>query len=287
MTYVSPSMRSGGVFGSGEELLRIDRRDFDLNVQQTGADFSSAQATLELREAERDVAIDNYHLLNPGADVPTLVAKEPQIRQAKAQLASARARMDSALLALNRSQFTLPFDGRVTESTVEVGQYLTPGQAFGRAFAENAVEISVPVTVDEQGLLGNIKERTGQVFANGSTYPVRIDRVAAELDQQTRFSRIYLQFVEDRIIPPGTFVEVEIEGMPLSDTYRLSESVRQMNDTLWLVRNGQLALFKPELLASTPDGLIVRAFDYGEGIILGTIPGAREGLEVQISELDL
>ena len=287
VTYVAPSMRSGGVFGSGEELLRIDRRDFDLNVQQTGADFSSAQATLELREAERDVAIDNYHLLNPGADVPTLVAKEPQIRQAKAQLASARARMDSALLALNRSQFTLPFDGRVTESTVEVGQYLTPGQAFGRAFAENAVEISVPVTVDEQGLLGNIKERTGQVFANGSTYPVRIDRVAAELDQQTRFSRIYLQFVEDRIIPPGTFVEVEIEGMPLSDTYRLSESARQMNDTLWLVRNGQLALFKPELLASTPDGLIVRAFDYGEGIILGTIPGAREGLEVQISELDL
>ena len=287
VTYVAPSMRSGGVFGSGEELLRIDRRDFDLNVQQTGADFSSAQATLELREAERDVAIDNYHLLNPGADVPTLVAKEPQIRQAKAQLASARARMDSALLALKRSQFTLPFDGRVTESTVEVGQYLTPGQAFGRAFAENAVEISVPVTVDEQGLLGNIKERTGQVLANGSTYPVRIDRVAAELDQQTRFSRIYLQFVEDRIIPPGTFVEVEIEGMPLSDTYRLSESARQMNDTLWLVRNGQLALFKPELLASTPDGLIVRAFDYGEGIILGTIPGAREGLEVQISELDL
>ena len=163
---------------------------------------------------------------------------------------------------------------------------MTPGQPY-RAFAENAVEISVPVTVDEQGLLGNIKERTGQVFANGSTYPVRIDRVAAELDQQTRFSRIYLQFVEDRIIPPGTFVEVEIEGMPLSDTYRLSESARQMNDTLWLVRNGQLALFKPELLASTPDGLIVRAFDYGEGIILGTIPGAREGLEVQISELDL
>ena len=75
--------------------------------------------------------------------------------------------------------------------------------------------------------------------------------------------------------------------MPLSDTYRLSESARQMNDTLWLVRNSQLALFKPELLASTPDGLIVRAFDYGEGIILGTIPGAREGLEVQISELDL
>ena len=63
VTYVAPSMRSGGVFGSGEELLRIDRRDFDLNVQQTGADFSSAQATLELREAERDVAIDNYHLL--------------------------------------------------------------------------------------------------------------------------------------------------------------------------------------------------------------------------------
>ncbi len=287
VTYLAPSMRSGGVFGADEELLRIDRRDFDLNVQQTGADLSAAQATLELRQAESDAAIDNYHLLEPGADVPPLVAREPQIRQARAQLAAAKARMDSALLALSRSRFSLPFDGRITESTVEVGQYLTPGQVFGRAFSDNAVEIAVPVTVDEQNLLGNIGERTGFVIADGARYPVKIDRVAAELDQQTRFSRVYLQFSDDRSVSPGTFVEVEIEGMPLSDTYRLSESTRQMNDTLWLVRDGQLAPFSPKLLASTPEGMIVRAFDYGEGIVLGAIPGAREGLEVQISEQGL
>lgn len=279
---VSDSLRAGGVFDAGEVLLRIDPDDFELSLEQARADVAATEATLKLRVAESEAAIENYALLNGDAVVPPLVAKEPQIDQAKAQLLAAQAREKVAALALSRTKFSLPFAGQVTESSVAAGQLLSQGQPFGRAFANQSIEATVPLTVEELGLISPLAGRKAVIWSNDIDHPATVDRMAAELDAMTRFAAVYLN--TDSVIPPGTFVDVEISGAPQADTFLLPETTRQLNETLWIVEGDMLREITPELIATTSEGMVVRAFDYKNGIVQGVVPGAMEGLAVSITE---
>jgi RND family efflux transporter MFP subunit len=280
---ISPSLRPGGRFMAGQTLLVIERNDFELAVAQAQADIAIAESRLKLQEAESDVAVANYAILNPGKRAPPLVAKTPQIEQAKAQLAGARARADVAALSLARTTFSLPFAGRIIENTAEVGQFLSVGQSFGRAFAADAIEATVPIAPDELGQLAPVIGRRAIVRAGGIEMAAAVERVAAELDERTRFSKLYLALEGDVALPPGSFADIEIEGPPLPDTFVLPVATLQVNSHLWVIFDGALRRVDPTIRGMTERGVIVDAFDSGDGVVVGSVPGGREGLMVQIA----
>jgi len=278
---LSPSLRAGGSFAAGDELLVIDRRDFELALGQAQADLATAEANLLLEQAKSDAARANYDLLHPGEEAPPLVARVPQIAQAKAGIAAANARLRIAALDLERTSFSLPFAGNVTASTAEVGQVLTRGQSFGQAFALGAVEVVVPVAPDDFNQLAPAVGRRAMVRDQYRTYVAVVDRVSAELDARTRFANLYLSLADDPPAP-GTFVDVEIEGATLANTFLLPEAAEQVNSRVWVVSRGVLAAVTPDTLGRTAEGWIVTAFDIRDGVVLGAVPGAREGQAVEI-----
>lgn len=280
---ISPALRAGGTFAADEQLLVIDRRDFELALDQARADIAAAQSTLMLQRAESDAARANYALLHPNEDVPPLVARIPQIAQARAQLSAARARSEIAALNLKRTSFSLPFDGRITESTAEVGQVLLAGQSFGRAFAFDALEVVVPIAADELERIEPAIGRGATVHADADPIEATVERVSAELDERTRFAELYLRFgPETSPPPPGTFVDVVVDGPAVERTFVLPPAAEQINRSVWVVAQGVLEPVMPRTLGNTPEGWVVGAFDYKDGVVLGAVPGAETGLPVDI-----
>ena len=277
---VSPNLRSGGAFAAGDELLVIETSDFELAVEQARADVASAESALLLQQAEGDAARQNYAILHPGEAVPPLVARVPQIEQAKARLASARARSKVAALELSRTRFSLPFAGQVTEAAAEVGQVLTRGQVFGRAFALDAVEAVGFVSQDNLRRIAPVVGRAATVRAGGAALPARVERVSAELDPRTRFASLFLSFKEAPPLPPGTFVDIEVEGPALHNIYTLPEAAEQVGDEVWIVESDRLGVVHPTVRGRDGAGIVVDAFDYAQGIVIGAVPGARQGLPV-------
>ena len=304
---VSPLLRPGGAFAAGEQLLRIEARDFQLALRQAQADIANAVSTLKLRVAEGDAARQNYAILNPGERVPPLVAKVPQIEQARAQLAAARARADIAALDLSRTRFSLPFAGRITSNTAEVGQLLSRGQPFAEAFALDSVEVVAPIAPDDLARIAPAEGRVALVHVDAASLPAgsrnasltaRVERVSAELDERTRFARIYLNFDEptgragrerskplSASLPPGTFVDLDINGPLLPGTFELPDAADQLNGQVWVVTDGRLEGRTPVMHGRRQGSFVVDAFEYGTGIVIGAVPAAREGLEVDTAEL--
>ena len=278
---LSTAMRAGGYFEANEPLLTLETVDFDLVLLQARADVDAAKAVLMLEQAQSDAARANYALLHPAKSVPALVAKLPQIDQAKAQLASAKARLAKAEVDLARTTFSLPFSGRIASSTAEVGQVVSKGQSIGKAFSRNALEIAVPISTAELDRLTPISEGSARFNHNGVEHHLRVDRVSAELDQKTRFATLYLQADHSAALTPGTFVNVQLTGPTLSDTFTLPELVQQDASTVWFAKDGELHRQLVTVRGRTASGLVTDAFQYGDGIVLGAVPGARPGLEVQ------
>ena len=288
---VSRALRAGGSFRAEEILIGIDERDFRFALDQANAEVAGAESNLLLQQTEGGVASSNYALLHPGDSVPALVAREPQIGQARAQLLSARARAAAAALDLSRTKISLPFAGRVTSSTAEVGQILSRGQSFGRVFALDALEVNIPIGQTELLNLTPAEGRAAMVYVGSNTtetnvYPAIVERVAAVLDERTRFSKLYLRLTGGPELSPGTFIDAKIVGPTVPSSYQLSEAVEQPGGHLWIVIDDKLVQHSPDIRNRSMVGILVEAFEYGQGIVVGPVPSAFEGMSVRTLPVD-
>lgn len=279
---ISPALRAGGTFKANEVLVSIDTKDFELRLKQAQAEVASAKSNLQLQQAKSNSAKRNYALLHPNKKVPPLVALQPQISQAKALLAGTLAQSEIAKLNLARTSISLPFDGKVTQSSAEIGQLLSSGNSFARAFALSAIELVVPLAATDIAALSPIQGRVATLSVLGQTLASRVERVSAELDARSRFARAFIPVAISADIQPGVFLDVQLTGPAIPNTFVLPESASQANDAVWLVREGLLEKHNPVVRGKSALGLIVDGFDYGEGIVLGAIPGAEENQQVRL-----
>ena len=281
VVWVSETFRKGGSFEAGQNLLRIDPRDFELAVAQAEADLLAAESNYLLVKAESEAAIANYAILHGEKDVPPLVAKTPQVEQAKAQIAAASAREQIALLDLMRTDFSLPFDGRVVDSQAEVGQFLNQGQKFGEVFDVASIEALVPISPRDLLSLQPAIGRRASLSLGDFQLQATIARVSPTLDERTRFAQIYLALDNATDVYPGSFFNVVVEGPRLENTILLPEAAEQINESVWVVSDNKLKRSQPRFINRQTSGVLVESFDLGDGVVLGRVPGAKEGMMVK------
>lgn len=283
VVWISDSLRTGGSFAKDEELLRIDATDFELALDQAEANLQTAKANLELREAERLAGEENWQIMNPGKEVPTLVARVPQINQSRASIAAADASLAIAKLRLSRTSYSLPFDGKVLATDVGVGQLLTQGQSFGSAYDTASLEVEVNVAESEMRLLEPVVGRAARISRSRDSFDAVVDRISASIDIRTRTTTLYISVDSNSPLLPGHFVDVRIFGRLDDDTFRLPESVEQSRSTFWIVKEGKLESVEVRIIAREGNELVVPAFDYGEGIVVGSPRNAYSGMPVTVS----
>ena len=284
IVWVDQNFRRGGQFEANTTLIRIDPQDFELALAQAEADLKNAQSSFKLAEATSEAAIANYALLNPGKTAPPLVAKTPQVEQAKAQIAAAEAKVATAELNLTRTEFSLPFAGRVVATKAEVGQLLNQGQVFGEVFALDAIEALVPVSPDDLNLIQPAVGRAATITIADHQYPAKVARVSPDLDDRTRFAQLFLAFDDGANVLPGSFLDVEIEGPKVSNSLLLPEAAEQSNQSVWVLSDGRLKKVSPKYINRIDGGILTEAFDTASGVVLGTVPGGVEGLAVSAAQ---
>jgi len=295
---VNPALASGGAFNAGEVLFRLDDSDYRAAIERANVDLSARQADLQTEQAEAAIARREWELVRPGEPIPSNVAREPQLNRAQSAVRSAEAALADARLDLSRVSFSLPFDGRILTTTIEVGQNLMAGQSYGRAYDPEGIEVSVPVNAAVLQGLSPVAEREATVrprqfpgALGETTYRAKVTRADAELDAQTRLARLTLATAVGLLllrvsvatvvqILPGEFVDVEIEGPTVPDAHLFPESAVQENRNVWVVEDGRLALRRPQLMSLEDERLVARPFDSASGIVVSPLNNPREGDKV-------
>lgn len=284
VTEVSPNFRSGAAFAKGDILFRIEPADYRLAVERTLAEIEAARSELALLEAQAAAEKRVWDLQFDDRQIPDLVAKVPQIAAAKARIHSGEAARDAAQLSLSRTTVRAPFDGRVLDTRLDVGQIVNAGQAVGEIFSADSREISVPVSGEELALLGDAVGRGAEVTREGSAdlIAASVVRQAAQLDERTRLGTLFLSIDQDENLIVGEFVGVKIRGETARNVFRVPAASMTSRDQLWVVEDGAIREREVDVVGSDGDFTVVRNFDTAEGVV--TIPpsDARDGLPVEI-----
>ena len=296
---ISPSLVDGGHFMKGDVLLRIDPVDYQLAVENAVARVKDAESRLLLAEEEVEAAREEWRLQtgDDGSAPPPLVAKEPQLDAAKASLEGARADLDRARLNLDRTVLRAPFEGRISEKLVDLGQIVGPNQRLGRIFSVEAAEISVPLenetvrwirvprfnTGAEEGNEAIVRAR---VAGRDKTWEGRVMRAEGLLDERTRMINVVVRV--DRPydgVPPlamGLFVEVDIVGETVPEAAWLPRGAIRNGSSVYVIDpEGRLRFRDVEVARYDRDeALVTGGLADGEIVVVSSMKVVTDGMKV-------
>lgn len=233
ITSVSPSFAEGGSISAGEPLITIEQRDYLLAVSEAKARVAARE--LELAQALADADVAKKQLANE-KNPSDLALKLPQIAQARAALEAAEIGLERAQSDLERTQITLPFDARITQTSVDEGQYLGLGRTIASVFSTDIAEVRLPFTDADIAALGipigyeaeegkGLRVRlTADVAGATRQWQGQLVRLDASLDPRTRttFGTVEVRnpFADSEgamPMAPGLFVSASVEGRSLTD----------------------------------------------------------------------
>ncbi len=293
VVWVSPKFSNGGSFAAGESVIRIDPTKYELQVEAATMAVREAEARVWAQRARGEEEARRFALENPGVEASEWVRRLPKIAEAEAELEKARAVLKLAELRLKDTNVSFPYDGRVMTSDVEVGELVGPINLVGRTalgvvYRPSALQVDVPIEQRDLDHLAPVIGRVARVSGQMGSWRARVARVSSVVAPKTRLATVFLKFSANArassLPVPGAFVRVAIQGPSYKEVYVLPESVLQERDSVWVVKGGVLRSFEPDTVGRTAEGWVVRAFDAGAGVVVGTLPGAREGLAVAVTD---
>lgn len=280
---VSAAFRPGASVSRDDVLFVIDPSDYKLAVESTLAEIEAARSELTRLEAEAAAEREIWEGQFPERKIPDLIARVPQIAAAKARIHSGEAARQTAELALSRTTVRAPFDARVLETELDVGQVVGSNAAVGSMFSIDSLEIVVPVSAEERRTIGPLDGQRVSITppsSTGGAIPGELVRASAALDERTRLGSLYVSTDNPALLTLGEFVTVEIVGKDTPDSYRVPAAALTSRDRLWVVEDGRLAARTVEVLGREDEMAVIRVFDDADGVVSIPPANARDGLSV-------
>jgi len=278
---VSADFRPGASVTKGGTLFVIDPSDYELAVEGTLAEIGIALSDLTRLEAEAAAEREIWRGQFPDRPIPDLIARVPQIAAVNARLHSAEAARRAAELALSRTRVRAPFDARILETSLDVGQVVGTSTAVGRMFSIDSLEVAVSVSAAERRLIGPVSGQSVTIIAPAASEdPIdgQLVRAAADLDDSTRLGTLYVSTDSNELLTVGEFVTVEVDGVNAPDAYRIPAAALTSRDRVWVVEDDRIAARTVEVVGREDDMAVVEVFDTANGVVSVPPANVREGM---------
>jgi len=305
---VSNKFDAGQVFKKDNVLLTIDSRDYELALAQAEASVAQADLRLQMEEKEAAVVRREWRLLNQGKPAG-LQAREPQLAQARAALAAAKASKETSQRNVERCEIRAPFDGMVAKANVRPGQFVSLSTPLGEIFSTDVAEVRLPLPLGDLDFIelpdtgktvaldqaqkvtlaskngGQTLEWQGRIVRSEETIdPVnRMVYVVARVDDPYRLAK-----QDGPTLRRGTFVKATITGRTQENVVSLERTALRGKDEVWVAKDGKLTFRTVEVVYTDKDKVVLsEGLQSGEKVITSLLAGVINGMgiEIQIDSL--
>ena len=299
---VADNYANGGFFQADGRLVQVEPADYGFAVTRAKAQLARADEQVALeRGRSRQAKREWRDLSDPTAN--TLFLRQPQLNSALAGLESARADLEKAKLDLARTGISAPFQGRIRETFVNLGQYVTPGTRIAKVYSTDIVEIRLPLSDREVMLVDlpvdfensqalnypavTLISRVGDMRHEWQGNIVRTD---ASIDIQSRMTFAVAEVESpfksdaDGSRPPlsiGLFVEANIEGKTIANAVSLPKDiVYRGRDILVLNERDEISFLTVSILQSNPKSVLAVGIAAGTRVVSTRISLPINGMKV-------
>lgn len=353
ITKTHPELKAGAIISQGETVVRIDPTEYDLQIARLKAEIAQVEAQQaelhaqevnykaalaieeeSLRVAQRELKrIRDLRQSKAVTEVEfdetsrALLAQQQNLQSLRsslnvlpaqrnalaASLEAKQAALGQAELDLDRTVIKSPFDCRLSDVSLEEGQFVTAGELLFEAYGAAVTEVEAQMPIDQVrklltpsdgplDLSGDAMQAIRTVFNVEALVRLRtgdfvvqwvgrFDRIREELDLQTRTLRVVIAVDRpyENVVPgqrpplsPGMFCEVELRGAPRPDQIVVPRtSVR--DNVVYLVNRENRLEARPVEVAFSQGGfsVVAKGLSGGESLVVSDATPAIEGMLVE------
>lgn len=204
---------------------------------------------------------------------------EWKVREAERRL------QDTALVA--------PFDGIISEETVEAGRSVNANEVVASIYDDTALDVKFTLTnaqygrmaTDADPLVGRQVELSWSVGGVNYTWPATIDRIGARVTAERGGVDVYARIgnADNPVqLRPGAFVSLTVPDRIWPQTFRLPETALRDSDHVFLVVDGKLERRDVRLIAWDGEHAILDGdLKEGDKVLVTRLTEASEGVSVR------
>lgn len=292
--------QEGGLVKAGQQLYQIDPAPYEAALASARAQLAEAEANLKALQAKAERYKDlvkNSNVSRQSYDDAIAAAG-----QGEAQVAAARAAIETAQINLNYTKVFSPIGGIIGKSSVTEGALVTANQATALATVQQIDPIYVDINQSTTQLMqlrrdvaeGRIQTVEGRATVTldvqGQTYAQTGELQFAEVTVDPTTSSVQLRAVfpnPNHELLPGLFVRAKVQQGARENAILVSQrAVTRRPDggaQVWVV--GQDGTVQPRpvktALAAGTDWLVTDGLKPGEKVVVDGLQKIRPGVPVK------
>ena len=298
-----PNFEPGGRIAAGDEMVRLDPKDYRFTLSDREAALARADADLRIERGQGEIASNEWaRAAGPDAGpAPELALRIPQRDRAEAAVRSAATARDLAAENLERTVLRAPFNAVVLERNVTLGSQATPQSVLAKIASSDEywADISVPVdrlaalpAADVHGALPALPVRV--LYGGAHERPGEVIRVNPRIESSGRTARLIVRIrnpIDAHGDAPGlmlgSYVRCVMEGAlpPGTAAVRIPRAALRESDTVWIFGgDSQLEIRPVTVLWREPDTVVIGAqVKAGERVVTSPISNPIPGLPLRDS----
>lgn len=297
VSYVSEKLTSGAQITKGEKILKIEDRDYLLNLQSVKTNYENAKLGLLMEQEESRIAKeqwDDYRKRNPKATASLFTLREPQLKKAEVTLKSAEAQVGLARLNLSRTTIKAPFNAVAVSKTVDKGQVVA-GTPVATLYGTDRAKLQVALSKEDVDLLGDVLEQdvTVSTRINSKIYSWsgKVFGISPQLNPQSRMVHLIVTVESpltqnsEKALQFGLFVDVTFREAEQSSYFSIPRKALIEGRMVRLVKEGKLVLQEVEFITWDGDVAQIRGdLTPGDTLITSVLNLTIDGMEVQVAK---
>lgn len=304
---IHPEFTEGGFLKKDMRIIQIDPQDYELALARKRSTVTDAEYALKLELGHQAVAKREWELLNQGKAAldmeKELALRQPHLDKVRADLSAAEAELKAAMLDLERTHITLPFNAMVRSKSVDRGSQVTPQEPLAELVGTDAYRVQASLTVDRLEWI-DVPVQTGDhgskaqiIYGRGNECSGKVIRLLGDLAAEGRMARILVEVADPLGLNSsnqnrtplliGEYVRVKILGRKLDNVFQIPRTALKDNSSIWIVGENQtLEIRKVRTVWRDADVVLLKdGLKPGERLIVSDLSAPVEGMAVRVDIL--
>ena len=277
-------LQEGTSYRKGEVILAIDDKNLQMNLRAARAEFASALVRLlPTLSLDHPQAYPTYKSFADGIDPAKSLPALPTPATETLCYYLAVNGVDGQYYRIKAQESTLedfivraPFAGKLTQSSVQAGSVVQPGQLLATLSRTDQYEVrlAVPSTVVAQvrpGVTLALRDA-----ATGRTYRGTIHRFATDVDASTQTLTAFAR-VSGSGLYAGLYLEAELPGQVLTQVTVLPKQALTRDGNVYVVADSTVQVKPVDVALIEADKVYLRGLTPGDRVIVAPLDGSVVG----------
>ncbi len=307
ITSTSQDFFRGSYFSKNETMIFLEQADYEYAIAKADSQLAAARQRVAEEKGRALQARRQWQELG-STEANALFLREPQLAAAKAQEYASLQELEAANRNLERTKISMPFNGRILEKFVDVGEFVGPGTRLAQVYATDVVQVRLPLTDRQVALLDlplrledikrlNVGEQDAINVVLGTrfggelwTWAGKIVRTEAQIDVKSRLLYAVAEIENPLLLgeesgrpplSPGMFVSAEIQTKTFKSVAVLPRNVLRNDSTILIVNEDNRVNRLPiTILESNKETAWISGLKAGTRVIIGNSASLSVGKKV-------